>query len=374
MQNNLAAAENIGEDDPQPGEETVKPVLQQRIKIQPSLNIRVERKASGLPLNSPPQPAGSAPTPIQANPLKAPASRHTPPVASPVTPAPLQQPVRPTDAQPVVNKALSDPTAIQKAAPVLTSKASPTTPEPPVLPAVQPISEQGSPARCGQTISELVSRAAFNFRDFRQTVEGILEALMTIHSQSEIHGHITPDKVVCHHREDGSYSVELLAPDPENKRDPNDLTNLKFTAPEQFNKKPVNPRSDLYSAGCLFYYMLTGKYPFEGDAVADIQRAHETNTVRHVSQSRHDLPSTFGDWVMWHVNTSQGNRPGSAKVSLENFRTLHASLRSQTMPIPTKVPAFRKITEDDEIDSETRSNIMKAGRFARKLLARKRKK
>jgi len=77
---------------------------------------------------------------------------------------------------------------------------------------------------------------------------------------------------------------------------------------------------------------------------------------------------------MWHVNTSQGNRPGSAKVSLENFRTLHASLRSQTMPIPTKVPAFRKITEDDEIDSETRSNIMKAGRFARKLLARKRKK
>ena len=43
------------------------------------------------------------------------------------------------------------------------------------------------------------------------------------------------------------------------------LGTVEFMAPEQFERRPVSARSELYSMGCIFYYALTGRDPFEGE-------------------------------------------------------------------------------------------------------------
>jgi WD40 repeat protein/serine/threonine protein kinase len=66
---------------------------------------------------------------------------------------------------------------------------------------------------------------------------------------------------------------------------------LDYIAPEQAtDSHSVDTRADLYSLGCTFYYLLTGRAPFPGgDALAKLMK-HKTATPRPVSDFRHDVP------------------------------------------------------------------------------------
>ncbi len=48
----------------------------------------------------------------------------------------------------------------------------------------------------------------------------------------------------------------------------------KYMSPEQHRNQPLTPQSDLYSLGCVFYEMLTGQAPFQGDDPGSMALAH----------------------------------------------------------------------------------------------------
>ncbi|MGI8425789.1 MAG: protein kinase domain-containing protein [Actinomycetota bacterium] len=53
---------------------------------------------------------------------------------------------------------------------------------------------------------------------------------------------------------------------------------VAYAAPEQAKGAEIDGRTDLYSAGCVFYELLTGSMPYEGDAVS-ILHQHLTDRV-----------------------------------------------------------------------------------------------
>lgn len=54
------------------------------------------------------------------------------------------------------------------------------------------------------------------------------------------------------------------------------LGNAEYMSPEQCTATEVDPRSDIYSLGCIMYQALTGKKPFEG-SIVELMQMHLYN-------------------------------------------------------------------------------------------------
>jgi serine/threonine protein kinase len=87
-----------------------------------------------------------------------------------------------------------------------------------------------------------------------------------------------------------------------------------YMAPEQGAGQPVDSRCDLFSLGCVLYYMSTGQPPFKaGDMVATLM-AVATDNPPPPSELRPELPVALSDLVMELLAKKAENRPESAKV------------------------------------------------------------
>jgi len=66
---------------------------------------------------------------------------------------------------------------------------------------------------------------------------------------------------------------------------------LLYMSPEQATSyHDVDPRSDIYSLGCVAYFALTGRPPFSGKSVMQILAAHGREAVRAPSEIVPDIP------------------------------------------------------------------------------------
>lgn len=64
-----------------------------------------------------------------------------------------------------------------------------------------------------------------------------------------------------------------------------------FIAPEQArDARKADIRSDLYSVGCTYYYLLAGQAPFQGDSVLDVLLAHQLDEAKPVEALRPEVP------------------------------------------------------------------------------------
>jgi eukaryotic-like serine/threonine-protein kinase len=63
-----------------------------------------------------------------------------------------------------------------------------------------------------------------------------------------------------------------------------------YVAPEVLCSAPATVQSDVYSLGVLLYHVVTGTYPVRGTTLAEVRRAHETNTRVPLREARSGLP------------------------------------------------------------------------------------
>lgn len=160
---------------------------------------------------------------------------------------------------------------------------------------------------------------------------GILSALEGIHDHGIVHRNLKPENLVV----DPEGNIKLvdfgLAVAPEEAgEEAGDvvLGTPIYMSPEQVRGKPLDPRSDLYAAGVIFYEMLTGAPPFTGKEPRKIMRAHVKTPVPNPNDDGAELPETCLHVLRKSLAKRPEKRYESAKRLKVRVRALEKERRS----------------------------------------------
>lgn len=196
----------------------------------------------------------------------------------------------------------------------------------------------------GRTINEMVDRGILTYEDFREVALQSQEALIAAQDLDLVHRDIKPTNLMITWLPSGRFHTKLVdfglakfQPMPSHQTvDHGDAVfgSIRFMAPEQFERTPLDKRTDMYSMGCVYYYCLTGRYPFDGETAPQVMTAHLQHNVIHLSQLRPDLPTWLCDWVMWHMSRNMDDRPVDTRNSLTHFLMGENNASNHTQPVP----------------------------------------
>ena len=181
----------------------------------------------------------------------------------------------------------------------------------------------------GETLEQIISAGSFTWADFRELAMQTMEALIAAQELNLVHRDLKPGNIMVNWLPSGKFQVKvvdfglakLTAKPSLQTIDQSDgvFGSIYFMAPEQFERVPLDHRVDLYAIGCVFYYALTGTYPYDGDHAAGVMASHLQHDVIPLREVREGIPLWVCDWIMWHINRQPDDRPESARQSLQIF-------------------------------------------------------
>ncbi len=194
----------------------------------------------------------------------------------------------------------------------------------------------------GETLEETVNRGLLTFKDFSDVANQTLEALIAAQAIGLQHRDLNPSHLMVIWRPSGKFQIKILGfgmakiksgPSKQTmNQDDSILGSIHFMAPEQFERGKLDSRTDLYALGAIFYYSLTGVYPFAGETAPQVMAAHLQHNVRALKEIRPDLSEDVCNWVMWLIDRDINQRPSDAREALERFPLENDNSSSTSQP------------------------------------------
>lgn len=112
---------------------------------------------------------------------------------------------------------------------------------------------------------------------------------------------------------------------------------MPYMSPEQVEGSPLDPRSDVFSLGVIFYELLSGARPFVGASSAALLSAILRDTPPNISVSRPDVPEVVARLVGRCLAKRPADRVQTARDVYNELRELQRALDQ-----PRSRPAIRQ--------------------------------
>ncbi|WP_036507189.1 Stk1 family PASTA domain-containing Ser/Thr kinase [Nocardioides sp. URHA0020] len=135
----------------------------------------------------------------------------------------------------------------------------------------------------------------------------------------------------------------------------------QYLSPEQARGETVDSRSDVYSAGCLLYELLTGRPPFVGDSPVAVAYQHVREPAVPPSDHDTELPPEIDAIVLKALAKRLDERYQSAaamRSDIERYlagRPVQAPLVQPSPVVPVAAPATAVTAAVPAYDDEPRS-------------------
>nr|WP_081892331.1 Stk1 family PASTA domain-containing Ser/Thr kinase [Bifidobacterium biavatii] len=196
----------------------------------------------------------------------------------------------------------------------------------------------------GQTLRDIIkANGALSQRDAEQVMLGVLSALEYSHRMGIIHRDIKPGNIMI--SEQGvvkvmDFGIARALDDSAATMTQSQgvVGTAQYLSPEQARGETVDMRSDLYSAGCVLYEMLTGRAPFVGDSAVAIAYQHVSEVATPPSAIVPGLPKMWDSICAKAMAKDRQNRYATAA----EFRNDILTFMNGGMPVAA---AFNPLTD-----------------------------
>src|SRR3954447_6305032 len=176
----------------------------------------------------------------------------------------------------------------------------------------------------GATLREVLrDRGRLTAGEAVAVMDHVLAALGAAHAAGLVHRDIKPENVLV--TPDGRVKVadfglaRAIAGTTLTGDDGMLLGTAAYVAPEQVRDGVADARSDVYSAGILFFELLTGTPPFSGDSAVNVAYRHMNEDVPAPSSRASGIPAELDALVRSATAREPAARPADG-------RALHAQL------------------------------------------------
>ena len=203
----------------------------------------------------------------------------------------------------------------------------------------------------GETLEAVANRAAFPLDDFSRLAREALDGIAAAHHIGLLHRDLKPSNLMLRWGRTSSFQVKLLdfglakisaKPELQTRLQDNSVFgSIHYMAPEQFEGKPFDQRTDLYALGCMFYYSLTRQNPFQGDTVAAVMSAHLNHTFVPLEALRPDLSRELAAWVTKFFMFNPDDRHQTAMAAMQELDQMVTPRASESVPVAAPTPAVR---------------------------------
>lgn len=196
----------------------------------------------------------------------------------------------------------------------------------------------------GETLDERFDRG-ISLIDAIEVVRRTAEALGVAHARGIVHRDLKPANLFLVDKDASRVKVldfgiaRALTPGMTLTSTGTAMGTPYYMAPEQARgEKVVDPRTDIYSLGCVLYEALAGEPPFPGDSPIAVLAKILLEEPKPLAERRVDIPESVAELVTHMLDKRASGRPdnGAALVSaLDKLGDLH----NATFARPSHVPA-----------------------------------
>ena len=211
----------------------------------------------------------------------------------------------------------------------------------------------------GRTLDAVIPEGGFPLDRFFELALPLTEAVSAAHARGITHRDLKSQNVMI----DGNGRVKVLdfglARWAEAQPEHNDQTmtidsdmtregvvvgTAAYMSPEQAEGKPIDPRSDVFSLGVLFYEMITGRRPFMGETRMSTLTSVLRDDPRPLIELRDDLPRQIGRILRRCLEKDPELRYETARGVLYDLEILRDEVYSGAHEAQAAPPAAARTT------------------------------